>query len=508
MSDPWERSRLITSCAFLLVTCSLLCGIAGAAPSIALSRKSGPPTSKILVSGRGFKPNVGVDIYFGTRDEALVVTNSSGEFDNAKIHAPRSAHPGEHWVTALERNNDKGAQEPFLVRTDWNQFHLNGTHVGYNAYENVLNRKTARDLQLEWTSSDTSSAESSPAIADGVAYFTSGDGSGDGVLRAVNANTGETLWNCVVPDAFFQGSTAVDDGIVYLANDTGDYDLYAVEISSRTVLWKFHPETSIYASPMVASGIVYVGDGDGNIYALHGRTGALLWTRYDPSFYIISAPAAANGVLYSPDGASLDAFNAQTGTPLWSYAMETWYSPPAVADGVVYIGSYSGDLVALSASTGTLLWTYTTGDKIASSPAVANGTVYVGSMDDSLYAINATTGVLRWKYTTPTWITGSPAVANDVVYFGGQDRSVYALDARTGAFLWSYETGNEIGSGPAVADGMVYIISFDYNVYAFSLKHGQSAKGTTWTKPPDPKTLRPDFTLVVNKAITLIENYW
>ena len=120
MFNPRERFRPIT----LFVAWVLLCGIAGAAPCITLSKKSGPPTSKILVSGRGFEPNVGVDIYFDTKDEALVVTNGQGGFDNARIQAPGGAYPGQHWVTALERNNDKGAQKPFLVQTDWRQFGL------------------------------------------------------------------------------------------------------------------------------------------------------------------------------------------------------------------------------------------------------------------------------------------------------------------------------------------------------------------------------------------------
>jgi hypothetical protein len=37
--------------------------------------------------------------------------NGKGEFDNAKVHAPRTAYPGQHWVTALEQNNDQGAQK-------------------------------------------------------------------------------------------------------------------------------------------------------------------------------------------------------------------------------------------------------------------------------------------------------------------------------------------------------------------------------------------------------------
>jgi hypothetical protein len=57
-----------------------------------------------------------VDIFFDTKDKALVVTNGKGEFHDAGIYAPRSARPGKHWVTALERNNDKGAQQVFWFK--------------------------------------------------------------------------------------------------------------------------------------------------------------------------------------------------------------------------------------------------------------------------------------------------------------------------------------------------------------------------------------------------------
>jgi eukaryotic-like serine/threonine-protein kinase len=43
---------------------------------------------------------------------------------------------------------------------------------------------------------------------------------------------------------------------------------------------------------------------------------------------------------------------------------------------------------ALSASTGTSLWKYTTGNFVRSSPAVAGGVVYVGSWDHNLYAFH------------------------------------------------------------------------------------------------------------------------
>ena len=92
-----------------------------------------------------------------------------------------------------------------------------------------------------------------------------------------------------------------------------------------------------------------------------------------------------------------------------------------------------------------LKWSYTTGGDVASSPAVANGVVYVGSDDDNnVYALNASTGAKLWSYTTGGEVDSSPAVANGVVYVGSYDGNVYALNASTGALLWSYTTGGVV----------------------------------------------------------------
>jgi outer membrane protein assembly factor BamB len=62
-----------------------------------------------------------------------------------------------------------------------------------------------------------------------------------------------------------------------------------------------------------------------------------------------------------------------------------------VVNGVVFVGS--GDNVyALKASTGAKLWSFATGGVVESSPAVANGVVYVGSEDGNVYALKASTG--------------------------------------------------------------------------------------------------------------------
>ena len=81
---------------------------------------------------------------------------------------------------------------------------------------------------------------------------------------------------------------------------------------------------------------------------------------------------------------------------------------------------------ALDAATGAKLWSYPTGASVnTSSPAVANGVVYVGSEDRSVYALNASTGAKLWSYPTRGWVRSSPAVANGAVYVGSDDGKLY-----------------------------------------------------------------------------------
>jgi len=52
----------------------------------------------------------------------------------------------------------------------------------------------------------------------------------------------------------------------------------------------------------------------------------------------------------------------------------------------MYVGADDHNVYALNASTGAKLWSYATGGAVQSSPAVANGVLYIGSTDDNVYA--------------------------------------------------------------------------------------------------------------------------
>ena len=183
---------------------------------------------------------------------------------------------------------------------------------------------------------------------------------------------------------------------------------------SRQLPWSFATGGQIDSSPTVSNGLVYVGSHDGKVYALNASTGMV----------------GENSELHND--------------VVWSFTSGNMimFSSPAVADGVVYVGSYDSNVYALNATKGAFIWSYKTGYSVVSSPAVSNGVVYVGSEDDNVYALNASTGALIWKYATGGMImVSSPAVADGKVYIGSNDFNVYALDAANGSLVWKYPTG-------------------------------------------------------------------
>ena len=272
-------------------------------------------------------------------------------------------------------------------------------------------------------------------------------------------------------------------------------------VTKPTLLWKYKADGTFYSSPAVSDGVVYIGsEGEGNynvgggVYALNATTGTQLWNYQSYVFQayasVQSSPAVANGIVYIGSGdEEVHALNASSGAQLWAFTTgEAVTSSPAVVNGVVYVcstvnggvinyGSYFNQAVyALNATSGDELWSYTPNTSslntnlAPSSPAVVGGVVYFG-FGDNVYALNAADGTQLWSYTTGGAVFSSPAVVDGVVYVGG-GFNVYALNAANGAQIWNYTTGNPVESSPAVVGGVVYVGSEDNNVYALNAVNG------------------------------------
>jgi outer membrane protein assembly factor BamB len=289
-------------------------------------------------------------------------------------------------------------------------------------------------------------------------------------------------------------------------------------VGSLDLHWSFPTEGPVLSSPAVANGVVYVGSTDRNVYAINARTGAKLWSFPMPD-QVFSSPAVVNGAVYVaargsvwPINGELYALNARTGTLLWSFPIDSYYiddSSPAVANGLVYVGSENNNVYAINARTGAKVWSFPTDGPLYSSPAVANGVTYVASSDKNVYALNANTGAKLWSFPTGGVVNTSPAVANGVVYVGTGygDGKFYAVNASTGAKLWSFSTGvtNERMCSPTVANGVVYVATEFGKFYALDARTGAKL----WSFPmPIGSDTSPVSSPAVANGVVYLASYF
>ncbi len=110
----------------------------------------------------------------------------------------------------------------------------------------------------------------------------------------------------------------------------------------------------------MVGGRVYIGSLDGKLYALDEATGEEFWSTYLSGAIRFSSPAVGHGRVYvatykTYPNCGLHCLDAQTGEHLWFQNIACTDSPPAVADGLVYIGA--GKYVhAFDAYTGANTW--------------------------------------------------------------------------------------------------------------------------------------------------------
>ena len=136
------------------------------------------------------------------------------------------------------------------------------------------------------------------------------------------------------------------------------------KLASRLKLvWKFKTGGRVTSSPVVAGGRVFIGSGDGQVYALRLDNGEKVWSFKTGDE--VEAPPCVIGeevVVGSSDG-QLYSLDASTGKPRWKYKTEdkilgaaTWAPAPGGKGQWVVVGSYDNRVHCVDAATGKPVW--------------------------------------------------------------------------------------------------------------------------------------------------------
>ena len=224
--------------------------------------------------------------------------------------------------------------------------------------------------QVRWTFSTENWVWATPLVVEDRVYIASMDHS----LYAVDPANGAQIWQFTGQPGALAASPIISqdtDPVLYFGSLGGQ--VYAVQAETGDLLWETQVDGGIWSSPLLVQDEandfagLYVGTLNGFFYAFDPEDGSELWTqalpdeiRGAPAFVDGAAPAV--GKIYASCGnGRLYAFDAQTGvenlSPLGQQLQEaSLYASPVFDGQHLYVVATDGRVFALDPERNAILW--------------------------------------------------------------------------------------------------------------------------------------------------------
>ncbi|HET6983121.1 MAG TPA: PQQ-binding-like beta-propeller repeat protein [Myxococcaceae bacterium] len=280
-------------------------------------------------------------------------------------------------------------------------------------------------------------------------------GTRDGVLRSVDID-GKVRWTVNTPTPFYAG-VLIKDGVVY--SPGGDGLLRAIKADTGQVLWSYDCGEELVTVPVLAEGRVLVASQSATLYAVDMNDGKWLWQyrRTPPAGFILrgaSTPVVRDGVVYLgfSDGHAA-ALEAKTGGALWDRVLSTGTqfidvssTPGFDSAGHLIVASYKDGLFALDAKTGDTVW-QTSASGLAY--VLVRGRVVFAAGEDRIGAWSSDTGKNIWVTTLPDRAGQQPAFASGMLLVP-TGRALLFVDPVSGRILRRFDPGKGVTATPGV----------------------------------------------------------
>lgn len=273
---------------------------------------------------------------------------------------------------------------------------------------------------------------------------------------------------------------------VYVADRSGTVS--AVEIETGKVFWRKKTDIAISAGTGVGEGLVLVGSSEGELVAFEAESGEIRW-QTEVSSEVLSVPQVYDDVVIvqTVDG-NLSGLNADSGEVIWIHDRSVpvltlrGTSTPLVADGVVLAGFANGKMTALETGSGREIWEAAVAIPhgrtelqrivdLDANPVVRQGVLYVTSYQGRLVAISLQDGRVLWNRDMSSY--AGLDVGSQHVYVSDTDSEVWALDRRSGGSLWKQGALRRRAlTGPVIIGDYVGVGDFDGYLHLLSRLDG------------------------------------
>ncbi|WP_432470787.1 outer membrane protein assembly factor BamB [Amphritea sp. HPY] len=264
----------------------------------------------------------------------------------------------------------------------------------------------------------------------------------------------KTLWSRSVGsgagDKFSQLTFGVSDDVIYVSDVDGQ--IVAVNRLDGKELWSADLGTTVIGGVGVGPQHVAVSTEQGEIIVLNSANGSELW-RSQLSSEALSPAQMNNNLLVSQlVNGKLVALDLNTGERRWTYDSQIprltlrGTSAPIVAANITIAGFASGKLVAVRNDTGAEVWERLVAAPqgktelermvdIDARPLYVDGVIYIVSYQGRLVAINARDAQILWSQAASSYRGLASGFGN--IYVSETTGFIQAFDQRSSASVWS-----------------------------------------------------------------------
>lgn len=328
-------------------------------------------------------------------------------------------------------------------------------------------------VQTLWTESvgkgsGKSGARMNPAVVGDRLYVAGVDG----VVEALDAGTGRTLWSVRDKKMRWSGGPGANESMVVVGGLGGQVRAFSAADGSQ--LWQSQLSSEIICAPVIGDGIVAVRSQDGRLFGLDPADGTRRWV-YEQTVPVLSLrgnapPVIANGFVYDGyDSGRLVAVRQNDGAPAWTQTLSNAEGRTEVErladsdgqlvldDNEIFATGYHGQVAAFYADNGRPLWAR----DLSSFAGLAVGAraVVVSDADGNVWAFDRQSGANLWKQDglLHRWLS-PPAIVGNYAVVGDLEGYVHWMSLDDGSFAARERLGKKpIESALVVSGDTVYV---------------------------------------------------
>jgi len=264
------------------------------------------------------------------------------------------------------------------------------------------------------------------------------------------------------------GALALANGLVSLIDTNGV--IYGIDAEKATILWKHELSSSVLGHPKVIDGDILVQTADNNLYRF-SSSGEKKWS-YSGGAEGLTVHAGSSPAVFGANifavftNGDVVALRGESGDLLWrqqlylsnnAVAFNEIRAPiaaPAIAGEVLIVSFFQGDIFAMSSRDGQQLWSRPI--SLKGKPLAAGTRLYTADSMGNVYAMDVDSGQTIWKQKVSGAELVGPVAWKGGLVVAGSDGRIVALDLQ-GKVISELTVPGRIDRSPVVFSGGILV---------------------------------------------------